>query len=365
MKETAFKILEEIEKNGYEAYIVGGFVRDYLLGISSNDIDITTSATPKDLCNIFKDAILPNTEYGSVTIIVNQIRFEITTYRKEFNYINNRRPGMITYIQDLKEDLLRRDFTINTFCMNKNGEILDLLNAKKALKNRVIQTVKQSDRSFEEDALRILRAIRFATILDFSLSDEIEKAIFEKKGLLRTLSKERKKEELDKIFSSSNAKKGIELLTFFGLDIVLELPKLKEIKYVSQSIGIWAFLDVDTKYPFSKNEKDLMKSIRQASKNVFAPLSLYKNGLYVSSVAGEMQGISKKEIIRRYDCLPIKHQKELAIKGKDILETFKKKPGPYLNEWLSILEKEVVLGHLPNEKEALLLYCLKHQSMVG
>ncbi len=365
MKETALKLLEKIENEGYKAYIVGGFVRDSLLKITTNDIDITTNATPQQLCKIFPDAILPSKEYGSVTLSVNQIHFEITTFRKEFSYEGNRRPTKVMYIQDLKEDLLRRDFIVNTLCMNSHGEIIDLLGGKKALEAKILETVKPSLESFEEDALRILRAIRFATLLDFSLSQEIEQAIYRKKGLLKNLSQERKKEELDKIFSSSNVQKGISYLLIYGLDEVLQLPKLKKLKHFPPSIGIWSFLEVEKQYPFSKNEEALMKSIRKASKAVLSELSLYENGLYASSVAGELVGISKKEIAQKYESLPIHSRRELAINGKDLMKAFKKEPGPYVHKTLSFLEEEVVKGHVANQKEALLSYCLEHQFMIG
>ena len=365
MKDVALKLLAKIEEAGYQAYIVGGFVRDYLLGIESNDIDITTNATPKDLCTIFKDAILPATEYGAVSIVVNQIPFEITTFRKEYTYENNRKPEKIMYIDSLEEDLKRRDFTINTICMDKNGKIIDLLGGQKDLQAKQIQTIDASLSSFTLDSLRMLRAIRFATRLNFSLSTEVTEAIYQMKFLLRTLSKERIKEELNKIFSSPQCQRGIQLLLTFKLDEILELNQLKNLRYFSQSIGIWAFLEVDDKYPFSKNEIELMQKIRAARKDVLNPYSLYQNGLYASCVAGEMLGFSKTEIAKHYELLPIKGRKELAVKGNEIAQLLHQEPGPYLSKWIEKLEKEVVLGHLQNKKKTLLNYCLKNQSMIG
>ena len=338
MKDIALKLLNKIEDAGYQAYIVGGFVRNELLGLESNDIDITTNATPKDLCSIFKDAIMPKVEYGAVSIIINQIPFEITTFRKEFDYQNNRRPEKIIYIDSLKEDLLRRDFTINTICMDKNGSIIDLLNGKKDLDAKEIKTVQDSISSFSFNV----------TLLK-----------------IEALSKERVKEELNKIFSSQNSQYGIDLLLELKLDEVLDIPKLKNIHYYSQSIGIWAFLEVEDQYPFSKNEKEMMEQIRKASLDVLNPYSLYQNGLYASYVAGEMLGISKKEIAECYEKLPIKGRKELLIKGTEIAKLLGKEPGPYLSKWIEKLEQEVVLGHLKNEKRVLLNYCLKNQSMIG
>ena len=128
MKELAIEVLNLIYDYGYEAYIVGGFVRDMLLGIESNDVDITTNATPMELKNIFPDIDIDKGTYGSVTVYYKNNRFEITTYRLDLEYVDNRHPSKITYVNDLKTDLLRRDFTINTICINKEGEIVDLLN---------------------------------------------------------------------------------------------------------------------------------------------------------------------------------------------------------------------------------------------
>ena len=175
MLNNALKLLKEIDDNGFVSYIVGGFVRDYLLGIESNDIDICTNATPKDIKEIFKDNCLPSEDYGSVTVVIKNINYEITTFRKDIGYNDNRHPSEIKYIDSLEEDLLRRDFTINTICMDKDGKIVDHLNGIEDLKKRIIRSVGNADKKFSEDALRILRAIRFATILDFKLDDTVKK----------------------------------------------------------------------------------------------------------------------------------------------------------------------------------------------
>ena len=185
MIKTALKLLKKLENNGYEAYIVGGFVRDYILNIESVDVDITTNATPMDLKRIFKDSCLPNEEYGSVRVIVRNIHFEITTYRKEYEYLNNRKPIKFEYINNLEEDLKRRDFTINTLCMDSNCRILDLLGGIEDINDKVIDTVGDSDKKFSEDALRILRAIRFATVLNFKLKDNVKRAIIKNKHYLK------------------------------------------------------------------------------------------------------------------------------------------------------------------------------------
>ena len=213
MLKTALKLLQKLEKNGYEAYIVGGYVRDYILKIKSTDIDITTNATPMEVKKIFKDKCLPNIEYGSVRVIIRNINFDITTYRKEYKYLNNRSPETIVYINKLEEDLKRRDFLMNTLCMDSSGRIIDLMGGIKSIEDKTIDTVGDSYKKFQEDALRILRAIRFATVLNFNLKDNVKDAIIKTKKYLKNISYERKRQELDRIFSSSNAKYGIKLIT--------------------------------------------------------------------------------------------------------------------------------------------------------
>lgn len=129
MEESALKVLKILEDNHQEAYIVGGYVRDKLLGVKSSDIDICTSATPREIIEIFKNQTT-NYNYGSVGIIYKNLIFDVTTYRKEIKYENNRKPVKIKYIKKIKADLLRRDFTINTFCMDSDGQILDILNVR-------------------------------------------------------------------------------------------------------------------------------------------------------------------------------------------------------------------------------------------
>lgn len=357
MLDIALKMLETIEFNGFDAYIVGGFVRDYLLGIESSDIDICTNAEPKDIRNIFEDACLPNDDYGSVVVLSKNIKFEITTFRREISYVDNRKPMEYVYIDNLEDDLKRRDFTINTICMDKNKNIIDLLDGRKDLKNKQINIVGDSYSKFTEDSLRILRAVRFATILDFNLSDDIKDAIFKTKDLLKNLSYERKKEELDKIFGSIHANYGVKLLIELDLLDVLEIPKLKDIKYFDDLIGTWTLLDVLDIYPFTKNEKDMMEDINEVLElDNLDLLVLYKYGLYVNSVAGAIKGLNKKDIAYKYEKLPIKDRSEINITGDDIMNILSKKPGSYIKDILNDIEVNIITGNLENDYDKLKQY---------
>lgn len=360
MIKTALKLIKTIEDHGYIAYIVGGFVRDRLLGITSNDIDICTSARPSDIRNIFPNSCLPNEAYGSVTVVIRNIRFEITTFRKEIGYINNRKPIEFEYIDNLKDDLDRRDFRINTICMDKEGNIIDLFNGRQDLEKREITAVGDSIYKFSEDALRILRALRFATSLSFSLSDEIKKAILQTKHYVKNLSYHRKKEELDKIFGSVNVRYGVRLLIELGLDQELELPNLRNIKNFDDLMGIWAQLNVENIYPFTKNEKEIMKSIRKVLQLDFIDsLTLYQYGLYVSSVVADIKGIDKKIITKTYNNLPIKCRSDIMVDGNDIMILLNRKQGNYLKKILDDLEVKILNRELVNNRDSLETYLLE------
>ena len=359
MLEVALKLLKEFANHSYKAYIVGGFVRDYLLGIESNDIDIATDATPKEIKEIFADSCLPNEDYGSVTIIFSGVRFEITTFRKEITYVFNRKPIEIQYISDLKEDLLRRDFTINTICMDIEGKIVDYLNGQEDLEKRIIRTVGNSDEKFFEDSLRILRAVRFATILDFSLCDEVREAIIKNKHLLKGLSYYRKKMELDKIFTSPNYKNGIKLLIELGLDKELEISNLEKVldSDTISLIGIWSMLEYPDKYPFQKNETELISNVRRTIPlNNLDPMTLYRYGLYVNSVAGEIKKQDIRIITEAYNNLPIKGRNEIQITTQKIMNLLRRKPGKYLTDIYDEIEREILYKRLDNNEDAISTY---------
>ena len=357
MLESALKLLKELTSHDYKAYIVGGFVRDYLLGRESQDIDVCTNATPKEIKEVFEDSFLPTEDYGSVVVNKYGVRFEITTFRKEFSYQDYRKPVEIQYIDDLYQDLLRRDFTINAICIDENGEVIDFLGGRDDLERKLIRTIGDAADRFHEDALRILRAIRFATVLDFQLDASVSSAILETRHLLSELSYQRKKEELDKIFASGHADKGIDLLLQYHLDKNLELEKLSQVENTDSVIGIWSVLDVDLLYPFSNNEKEMMADIRKAmSLNNLDPMALYEYGLYVNSVAGEMKGLDKKKITESYNALIIHSRSDLDVTSEEIMECLDREPGEYLSDIYEDIEREVLYRRLPNQKQKLLSY---------
>ena len=358
IEEKAIKILNILSENHHEAYIVGGFVRDKLLNIKSNDIDICTSATPKEIMALFPNTSSPS--YGSVNIIYKNTNFDITTFRKDIKYQDNRIPVKIKYIKSIRKDLLRRDFTINTLCMNKNGKISDFLNATPDLNNRLIKTVGNPKYRLKEDALRILRAVRFATILDFEIEEKTKYYLKEYAYLLEKLSYQRKKQELDKIFISVNKEKGIKILLELGLDKYLELPNLKDIIPCSDLTGIWTQLNVDDIYPFSKLERTQIKRTRKLLElDIHDKYNIYTYGLYTSTIAFQIKGESTSKLNEIYTSLPIHSKSEIKITGEEIAHLLNIEVGPYLKEILEKIEKNIVLGILNNDKKTLEKYVIK------
>ena len=358
MLKKNLEILKKIERYGYSAYIVGGYVRDYIMKYESSDVDICTNAKPKDLIKIFDNAMLPKEKYGAVTIRYKDVRYEITTFRKELKY-ENRKPIEIEYTDDLNEDIGRRDFTINSLCMDSNGNIIDLFNGKKDIERRIIRSLGNPIYKFHDDPLRILRAIRFATILNFKLDKEVILGIKENAKYLKDISYDRKKLELNKIFASKNIKYGLKLINSFNLGEYLDL-NFNKIKFTSDILGVWAQLNVIDKYSFTKIEKDTIRNIIKIVENkTIGKYDIYKYGLYNTSIAAEILGINKNVIVRLERKLPIHSKSEINITTQEILELVNKKPGAWLSSLYEDLEINIVNSKLENNNDKIKEYILK------
>lgn len=209
MYETALSLLKEINDLGYEAYIVGGYPRDKYLGVSNSDIDICTSLSSELIEQYFlvKEG---HPQYGSYVIEKNSYLFEITTFRKD-HYNNNRYPE-VEFVSTLQEDLQRRDFIINTLCINVEGDYVDLLGARKDIDDRMIRMIGDPFVRFKEDPLRIIRALRFAADLEFDLEEKLKETIIYHRELLTALSSSKMKKEIDKVKNDKNWNYWVQLL---------------------------------------------------------------------------------------------------------------------------------------------------------
>lgn len=351
MLEKALELLKIFEEHGYEAYLVGGFVRDFLLNRKSNDVDICTNATPMDVKEIFKDVKLPFEGYGSVHLTYKKVNFEITTYRMDLEYKNGRSPSKIMYTDSLFIDLKRRDFTINTLCMDSKQNIIDLLGSMVDLKHKVIKTVGNADLKLKEDSLRILRAIRFATELKFNISEDLKKSIDNNKQLLSNLSFFRKKQELNKIFSSPNASYGISLIKCFKIDKYLGINLDRNIINTNDPLGIWVQVEPCDKYQFTNNEKQYMKAILDILKDKnISNMELYKKGNYVCYIAAQILGINAVEIYDRYDKLPIKNKSDIALKTIDIINYLNLKDKSKVKLIINDLEEKIINNEINNDE---------------
>ena len=363
MLNKALEVLKILNQNNHEAYIVGGYVRDSLLNKKTNDIDICTSATPKEILEIFDNVIISDMQYGSVIVSYKGYNFDVTTFRKEIKYESNRKPVKIKYIKDLKKDLLRRDFTVNTLCMNSEGKILDILNVRKDLENKILKTVGNPRYRIKEDSLRILRCIRFATILDFEIDSKTKYFLSKYGFLLKKLSMNRKKEELEKIFLSKNKEKGRKLLIELNLTNVLDINKINNIVLCTDLLGIWCQLEVDDIYPFTKYEKTQMKALRELlQKEEINNYELYKYGLYLCTVYADIKGLSKRKLNTKYNKLPITSRKDINISGEEISILLNRRPGEYIKEIMNDLEVNILNNKLKNNEEDIKNYIINKYS---
>lgn len=223
MPDNVQYILEQLHKAGFEAYIVGGCVRDMILGIEPYDYDMTTSAEPDQVKALFDRTIDTGIEHGTVTVMMDDEGYEVTTYRLDGVYTDHRRPDSVDFTKSLTEDLKRRDFTINAMAYNPDEGVVDLFNGQEDLKAGVIRCVGKATERFTEDALRMLRAIRFAARFGFVIEAETEAAIRDLHGLIANVSAERIQVELTKTLCSKHPEYMDKLVTF-GLidDLIVE-----------------------------------------------------------------------------------------------------------------------------------------------
>lgn len=226
MPKNADIAINLLQSAGFEAYAVGGCVRDSLLGKTPNDWDITTSAKPENMKSVFADfhCIDTGIKHGTVTVVIDGEPLEITTFRLDGEYEDNRHPKSVTFTSNLGADLGRRDFTVNAMAYSKKTGTVDLFGGQNDLKNKIIRCVGDPDRRFNEDALRILRALRFASALDFEIEEKTAQSLLKNRALLGNISEERISKELLKLVCGKGAKR---ILTDFAPVLFEILPELQ------------------------------------------------------------------------------------------------------------------------------------------
>ncbi len=223
MPKQASNIIEKLQAAGHEAYVVGGCVRDSLLGREPYDWDITTSATPMQVKEVFPRTIDTGIKHGTVTVMMDHVGYEITTYRIDGEYEDGRHPKNVTFTPSLKEDLRRRDFTINAMAYNDRDGLVDLFDGVGDLERGIVKAVGEARQRFSEDALRMMRAVRFCAQLGYSLDEETAQAIKELAPTLKRISAERIRVELIKLLTSPHPE---QMRLFYELSLTKEfLPE--------------------------------------------------------------------------------------------------------------------------------------------
>ncbi len=222
LPENVELILSTLKENGYEAFAVGGCIRDSLMGITPSDWDITTSALPQDIKKCFRRTVDTGIEHGTVTVLIGDNSYEVTTYRIDGEYKDNRHPSEVTFTDAVSEDLRRRDFTINAMAYNKERGLVDLYGGRDDIRRRMIRCVGEADERFQEDALRILRAIRFAAQLDFDIDSRTRDAVSNHAPRLKAVSKERILTEISKLICSGHMERVSDI---FQLGVIPYIAK--------------------------------------------------------------------------------------------------------------------------------------------
>ncbi len=357
MNRKIYNILNKIESLGYEAYIVGGYVRDFVLNKKSYDIDISTNATIETLNNIFSKSKIYES-YGCIKFTKGKYNISITSYRKELDYKNNK-PININYLASLEEDALRRDFTINAIYMDKKGKIIDPLNGLNEIKNKEIKVIGDISIRLTEDSTRILRALRFMSILNFNLENSLLKFIINNKELIKKINYPKKKEEIDRIFKE---KGYLIFLDFINKNDLLDSFGIiyENINECSNYLGIWAQIHFSKNYNFSKEEINIISSLKKIIKNnIISNMDLFNYGLEISLIASEILKIDAKEIKLRYKKLSIKSESEIKIKFNEIQNILNNKNYNEINKINNKIKEDIVEGKLKNKYNDIKEYLIK------
>ncbi|MFA7075775.1 MAG: CCA tRNA nucleotidyltransferase [Candidatus Izemoplasmatales bacterium] len=373
-------ILKKFNDSGYEAYFVGGFVRDYLLGIESSDIDITTNATPDIVEKLFLKTKATGKKYGTITVFIEEYSFEVTTYRIDQNYLNYRKPETVVYSTKLEEDLKRRDFTINALAMDVDSKIYDLYNGQTDLKNKIIRAIGNPDERFSEDALRIIRALRFSSRLNFKIEDNTLFSMRKNMDKLTHISNERIIPELEEIFNNPYNKLAILLMESIRFsDVYKEFDKgLKLYQKSKIDLSFKEFfalclfvekMDMPNYWRFSNKDKllicRLMHVVKTTHASQFNILLIYKLGLNICLSANKINRVlnrnydQEKTIMDLYKRLPIKSRDELKLNGNDLKMIRQINNEEIIGEVLEELEFQVINDHLENEVEELKQYAFR------
>lgn len=384
------KAMNLLENSGYECFIVGGAVRSFLLCQPVHDYDLTTNALPEQMKQVFRDFHIIETgiRHGTLTVMSDHHPLEITTYRKETAYSDHRHPDSVQFTSALKDDCARRDFTVNALCADSQGNLCDFFEGRQDLEKKIIRCIGNPDERFNEDALRILRALRFAARLDFTIDPSTSAALVRNKDLLKYISMERIREEMTGFLSAENcADLFREYLDVFAVF----LPELYDIDqkerqkmfaclsqsaadpYVRMALILEHFERPEAimkRMKFSNREtetvanlislKDRKTDSRIDMKLILRDLKADFN-TFADYICARNNEADPKAMRQIHDQIIVKGEccrlKDLDLRGNDLVQAGFR--GRKISEALDLLLDEVIHERLPNQKDALLGYIIE------
>ena len=383
--QEALPILKKIREAGYEAYFVGGSVRDALLNRPIHDVDIATSAYPEETKTIFARTIDIGIEHGTVLVLEDSGEYEITTFRTEDVYVDYRRPSSVSFVRSLEEDLKRRDFTVNAFALNDEGNVIDKFDGLADLKAKLLRAVGNPAERFNEDALRIMRGFRFAASLDFNIEANTFAAMASHAPLLEKISVERSFIEFDKLLLAPFWRKGITAMLASQAQKYLPhleeahenlqglLDHLAEDYHFKSSEQAWAalLLSLDitdsraflrswkTSTQFQKDVETIVTIYRARLQSSLDKKQVYRYGKDLIEQAEDLRigfglPVDIERIERLDEALTIHDKHEIVVNGSILIKDRASNPGPHLVRTLKQVEDAIVLGELANDKAAIL-----------
>lgn len=403
MAERSADVVRTLLRHGHEAYWVGGCVRDEYMGRRVNDMDITTSALPEVTCSIFPKVIPTGIKHGTVTVLMEGQSFEVTTYRVESGYEDHRHPTEVAFVEEVTEDLRRRDFTMNAMARGIDGSWVDPFGGRADIDRQVIRCVGDARLRFREDALRMVRCIRFASVFGFSIAVHTWRGILSERDTLSWIAMERIRSEFEKILTGPAPLRGLELFVRSGLYARMKAPfpyTGHDTKAIEAMNGIepehstirWALLllacgisvqeaeELLRSWTFSNKQREaivkvlaLQESYRQkqeveateSARHRWIKLVLVHGAeaaqgwLQLQKALNQTGAASASlSVIGQLDGwlreLRIRSLKDLAITGNELLETLDKRGGPWLGELLGQLLEKAAAGLINNDKESLI-----------
>lgn len=401
-------VIRTLIDHGYEAYWVGGCVRDEYMGRRVSDMDITTSALPERTSELFPRVVPTGIKHGTVTVIEKGQAFEVTTYRVESGYEDHRRPTEVVFVSEVEEDLKRRDFTMNAMALGIDGVWVDPFGGRKDIDMRMIRCVGDARVRFREDALRMIRCIRFASVFGFSIAKDTWKGILADRGTLSWIAMERIRSELDKMMSGPNPLRGLELLKQSGLYTSMKVPFPYK-KHNTEIIGAisfvqssyldirWALLilgcgisacEVDSllrDWTFSNKRRESITRLVKFQERWSSDLrcnepdsgcllwvnlvldlgsEIAEQWLYMQEVVERsmqqnnaskgVEGVSVEQARKWLDEMNVRNLKDLQVTGNELLQVLERRGGPWLGKVLQHLLVKTAVGDLPNDKDKLI-----------